>query len=85
MTQQLDPSPRNELCKGLLDPEIEQRLLAQGATYAKRVFHPDGKFHLRTATTPINAIAANVLKPPNASSPRQSALGSLAQSIKQRT
>jgi hypothetical protein len=38
MTQQLDPSPRNELCKGLLDPEIEQRLLAQGATIPSRLF-----------------------------------------------
>ena len=72
MTQQLDPSSRNELGKGILDPETEQRLLAQGVTYARRVFGGGGfyktedgqRYFLSTATTPINLIAANVLKPP---------------------
>jgi len=59
----LDPSPYNELGKGILDPAVECKLLAAGITYAERVFHPDGKFHLRTATTPIDVIAVNVLKP----------------------
>lgn len=59
----LDTSPRNELGKGILDPAVESKLLAAGVIYARRVFHADGKFHLRTATTPINAIAANILKP----------------------
>jgi hypothetical protein len=59
----LDTSPRNELGKGILDPVVESKLLAAGVIYARRVFHADGKFHLRTATTPINAIAANILKP----------------------
>jgi hypothetical protein len=60
----LDTSPRNELGKNILDPAVESKLLAAGVIYARRVFHADGKFHLRTATTPINIIAANVLKPP---------------------
>ena len=60
----LDPSPYNELGKGVFDPETEQRLLAQGVTFAERVFHPDGKYHLRTATTPIDEIAVNVLQLP---------------------
>lgn len=60
----LDQSPYNELGKGILDPAVESRLLAAGVIYARRVFHPDGKQHLRTATTPIKPIAANVLKPP---------------------
>lgn len=64
MTKQLEPSPRNELCKGILDQETEQRLLAQGYTYARRVYHPDGKYHLRTATTPIDEIAVAVLMTP---------------------
>lgn len=59
----LDTSPRNELGKGILDPAVEAKLLAAGVTYARRIFQPDGKFHLRTATTPISAVAANVLKP----------------------
>jgi hypothetical protein len=59
----LDPSPRNELGKGILDPAVESKLLAAGVSYARRIFHPDGKFHLNTATTPINLIAANILKP----------------------
>lgn len=59
----LDTSPHNELGKGILDPAVENKLLAAGVIYARRVTHPDGKFHLRTATTPINTIAANVLKP----------------------
>ena len=59
----LDPSPYNELGKSILDPETEQQLLERGITYAERVFHPDGKYHLRTATTPIDEIAVNVLKP----------------------
>lgn len=59
----LDLSPRNELGKDILGPAVESKLLAAGVTYARRVFHADGKFHLRTATTPISAVAANVLKP----------------------
>lgn len=59
----LDQSPRNELGKGILDPAVESKLLAAGVIYARRVFQPDGKYHLNTATTPISAIAANVLKP----------------------
>lgn len=59
----LDSSPRNELGKGILDPAVESKLLAAGIIYARRVFHPDGRYHLRTATTPIAAVAANVLKP----------------------
>lgn len=60
----LDPSPYNELGKGVFDPETEQKLLEKGVTYAERVFHPNGKYHLRTATTPIDEIAVNVLAPP---------------------
>jgi len=54
---------RNELGKGILDPAVETELSAAGVTYARRVFHADGKYHLRTATTPIGTIAANVLRP----------------------
>lgn len=67
MTQQLDPSPHNELGKGILDPEVEQKLLAEGCTYARRVFGggfyrtEDGqRYFFRTAKTPINAIATNL-------------------------
>ena len=59
----LDPSPYNELGKGILDPAVESELLAAGFIYAERIFHPDGKFHIRIAKTPINLIAANILKP----------------------
>jgi len=63
MNQQLDPSPRNELCKNILDPSVESELLAAGVTYARRGERLAGHYHLRTATTPITAVAAQVLKP----------------------
>lgn len=56
----LDPSPRNELGKGILDPAEEQKLLADGYTYARRVFAPDGQFHLRVAKSDIATIATNL-------------------------
>lgn len=59
----LDTSPYNELGKGIFDPAVESKLLAAGFIYAERVFHPNGKYHLCVAKTPIADIAANVLKP----------------------
>ena len=58
----LDLSPRNELGKDILGPAVESKLWRL-ASPMPDVFHADGKFHLRTATTPISAVAANVLKP----------------------
>ncbi len=55
----LDPSPQNELGKGILDPELEQRLLADGYIYARRVFHGKGYF-LNLAKSPIRAIATKI-------------------------
>ena len=56
----LDPSPYNELGKGILDPAVEcfWRLASPA-----RARQPRWEFHLRTATTPIDVIAVNVLKP----------------------
>ncbi len=56
----LDQSPHNELGKGVLDPEQEQRLLAQGFVYAKRVFHGDNSYHLRLSKSPIRPIANDI-------------------------
>jgi len=66
MTQQLDPNPRNELGKGILDPAQEKQLLEQGYIYARRIFLPNGKSHLRLSKSPIkdvaNRIALDALK-----------------------
>lgn len=56
----LDPSPRNELGKNILDPSVEAELLAEGYTYARRVYHADGNYHLRLAKAPIRLIAAEI-------------------------
>ena len=60
MIQQLDPSPRNELGKGILDPAQEKALLEQGYIYARRIFLPNGKSHLRLAKTSIKDIANRI-------------------------
>jgi len=56
----LDPSPRNELGKNILDPSVEEKLLAEGYTYARRVYRSDGHYHLRIAKAPIRLIATEI-------------------------
>ncbi len=49
----LDPHPTNELGKGILDPEMEAKLLADGVIWANRVFHADGTYSLNCTFRPV--------------------------------
>lgn len=52
---------RNELGTGVIDAATEQRLIVEGYTYAQRVFHADGSFHLRLCKGNIHKAAASLL------------------------
>jgi len=59
----LDPNHKNELGKGIFDPEREAKLIAEGYTFARRVRAGTKREFLITAKTPIAQIAADIFNP----------------------
>ncbi len=57
----LDPNPLNELGKGILDPEVEAKLVERGIVFAQTVTRPDGATYLRTARRPITQCYADAI------------------------
>lgn len=61
--QPLDAHPLNELGKGLLDPDVEAKLLAEGVVFAAivRPSNPKVPPYLTTSRRPIADVATEAL------------------------